>query len=135
MSTFTVPEEFADLRLYSGGRNYEFAGVECSVEDEADAKRIRIFAVEHPEYGIAEDGETVGYMPAPEEDNAEDPAPADATVEAEAANDDDDAQETTAPKPLERMNRAELVAAAEARGVEIPDNATKADIKAALEEA
>lgn len=65
-NTFTIPEEFAGLRIYSGGRNYEWDGTELEAAEEADARRVRVFAVEHPEYGIAEDGEVIGYEPAPE---------------------------------------------------------------------
>lgn len=94
MSTFTIPEEFAGTRLYSGGREYEFDGTEFEADDEADAKRVRIFAVEHPEFGIAEDGTVVGYIPDPEAD----PEPATAEesgedTEGEEGDDDDDADD------------------------------------------
>lgn len=99
MSTFTIPDEFAGTRLYSGGREYEFAGTELECAEEADAKRVRIFAVEHPEYGIAEDGEVIEYTEAPEADapsgeiaaepEAEDAAEADDEPEGEKPEDED----------------------------------------------
>lgn len=50
--TFTA--NAADLRFYSGGREYAFEIGVLEVFNESDAKRVRVFAAENPGYEIQE---------------------------------------------------------------------------------
>lgn len=119
MPTFHIPEALADSRFTAGGREYTFDGTELTVEEEADAKRVRTFAYDYPQIGITEDGEIVA-KPAeakgeivPESTN-EDPAPAAEAAEAEAVEaepepepDAPEAPSAEDDKPRKRGRRAE----------------------------
>lgn len=59
MTTFNTPDEFADVMIGVGGRAYAFVNGELEVEQEADARRVRVFALENPHLGIAESGAAV----------------------------------------------------------------------------
>lgn len=125
MSTFTIPEEFAGTRLYSGGREYEFDGTELECTDEADAKRVRVFAVEHPEYGIAEDGETVPYIEAPEADPEPEATEPEAEPEGDAEDEDEGDGDAATEDNEPADDEAEEDAAAEASAAE---TAPEADV-------
>lgn len=119
MPTFHIPEDLADSRFTAGGREYTFDGTELTVEEEADAKRVRTFAYDYPQIGITEDGELVARPAEGEivpESTDEDTAPAAEAAEAEAEADEADTDpEPDAPeapsaeddKPRKRGRRAE----------------------------
>lgn len=67
MPTFTIPEDQAGLRFRAGGRDYVFNGSSLEVEFEADASRIRTYALENPGRKIAEDKRVVKERPAKRE--------------------------------------------------------------------
>ena len=117
MPTFHIPEALADARFTAGGREYTFSGTELTVEEEADAKRIRTFAYDYPQIGISESGEPLS-KPAetsgeivPDEPAAEDTAPAAEAAEAETTPDPEpvapEAPSAEDETPRKRGRRAE----------------------------
>lgn len=99
MSTFTTP--YAEAQIAAGGRAYAFEGGTLEAETEADAKRIRSFAVENPHLEIAEDGELVTDITETSGEEVPDEAPVVAAEDASDPDDDgeDDEDEGDAPDP------------------------------------
>lgn len=120
---FTVPPAFANVSIGAGGRPYTFTDCELMVEDLADAKRIRLFAVETPHVGVTEDGAAIEPEPKPEPESTGFLRDEDAEVEAEV--------EAEEPQ-LERLNRAALVELAAGRDI-ATEGLTKAEIRSVLE--
>lgn len=105
MSKFEIPEEFAGLRVYAGGENFEFDGTGYEAATPAQAKRLRQFAIENPGYGIQEDGTAVEYTP-------EAPARMEVSADTEPASPEAPAQDApTAPQD-------------DQDGTSVPDEAT-----------
>jgi len=147
MTKFTTTDTYAEVQFVSGGRIYAFQGGELEVEDESDARRVRTFAADRPDLEISEVREELEPEPAPappdpsatagaepEGDVPED-APVDPSADAGTPASEEPVPTEPEPesaKPLERMNRGELVAVAEAKGVDTV-GLSKAQIREALE--